>query len=33
LPGNVIYCGFDGEGKRLLMVTGAQEVFIEEVGR
>ncbi len=33
LPGNVVYAGFDGEGKRLLAVTGAQQVFIEEVPR
>ena len=30
-PGNIIYAGFDGEGKRLLAVTGAQEVFIEDL--
>jgi hypothetical protein len=30
-PRNVIYAGFDGEGKRLLTVTGAQEVFIENL--
>jgi WD40 repeat protein len=28
-PRNVIYAGFDGTGTRLLVVTGAQEVFIE----
>ncbi|HUI54690.1 MAG TPA: hypothetical protein VLY04_06940 [Bryobacteraceae bacterium] len=33
LPGNVIYAGFDGEGKRLLAVTGSQQVFIQEVPR
>jgi hypothetical protein len=33
LPGNVIYAGFDGEGMRLLAVTGSQEVFIEGVPR
>jgi hypothetical protein len=33
LPGNVIYAGFDGEGMRLLAVTGSQQVFIEEVPR
>jgi hypothetical protein len=31
LPGHVIYAGFDGEGKRLLAITGAQEVFIQEL--
>jgi hypothetical protein len=30
-PGNIIYAGFDGDGKRLLAVTGAQEVFIEDL--
>jgi beta-barrel assembly-enhancing protease len=30
-PRNVIYAGFDGDGKRLLVVTGAQEVFIERL--
>ena len=30
-PRNVIYAGFDGEGKRLLAVTGAQEVFVENL--
>ena len=30
-PRNVIYAGFDGEGKRLLAVTGAQEVYIENL--
>jgi hypothetical protein len=28
-PRNVVYAGFDGSGKRLLAVTGAQEVFVE----
>jgi hypothetical protein len=30
-PRNVIYAGFDGEGKRLLAVTGAQEIFVENL--
>ena len=30
-PRNVIYAGFDGAGKRLLVLTGEQEVFIEEI--
>jgi hypothetical protein len=28
-PRNIIYAGFDGEGKRLLVVTGSQDVYIE----
>jgi hypothetical protein len=27
-PGNVIYAGFDGNGKRLLAVSGSEDVFI-----
>jgi len=30
-PRNVIFAGFDGQGRRLLTVTGAQEVFIENL--
>ena len=30
-PGNIIYAGFDGSGQRLLAVTGAQEVFVEDL--
>jgi hypothetical protein len=30
-PSNVIYAGFDGSGERLLVLTGAQEVFIENI--
>jgi len=30
-PGNIIYAGFDASGQRLLAVTGAQEVFIEDL--
>jgi WD40 repeat protein len=30
-PSNVIYAGFDGPGERLLVLTGAQEVFIENI--
>ncbi len=30
-PRNVIYAGFDRDGKRLLMVTSAQEAFIENL--
>lgn len=33
MPGNVIYAGFDGEGFRLLAVTGSQQVFIQELPR
>jgi hypothetical protein len=32
-PSNVIYAGFDGSGERLLVLTGAQEVFIENIPR
>jgi hypothetical protein len=28
-PQNVIYAGFDGEGKRLLAITGLQDVFVD----
>ena len=31
-PRNVVYAGFDGAGKRLLVLTGEQEVFIEDLG-
>jgi len=30
-PRNIVYAGFDGAGKRLLVLTGAQEVFIEDL--
>lgn len=30
-PGNIIYAGFDGDGKRLLTLTGSQEVFIQNI--
>jgi hypothetical protein len=30
-PRNVIYVGFDGQGRRLLTVTGSQDVFIENL--
>jgi len=31
VPGNVVYAGFDKQGKRLLVLTGAQVVFVEDV--
>jgi hypothetical protein len=30
-PRNITYAGFDGAGKRLLVLSGAQEVFIESI--
>jgi WD40 repeat protein len=30
-PRHIIYAGFDGNGKRLLVLSGAQEVFIEDI--
>src|SRR6185295_386028 len=30
-PRNIVYAGFDGQGKRLLAVTGAQEIFVENI--
>lgn len=30
-PRNVVYAGFDGDGRKLIVVTGAQEVFIESL--
>ena len=30
-PGNVVYAGFDGDGKRFFCLTGKQDVYIEDV--